>query len=108
MGEVAHNSAMWFLADFGVVGLLVFLAFTGWFFAAGWKAYRNAPASEKPLALALLAAHAAMFGLAMGIEAFYQRQWWVVFGLIGAAYCLTQRPAVRARIEAEVSQDVET
>ncbi len=108
MGEVAHNSAMWFLADFGVVGLLVFLAFAGWFFAAGWKAYRNAPASEKPLALALLAAHAAMFGLAMGIEAFYQRQWWVVFGLIGAAYCLTQRTAARARIETEVSQDVET
>ncbi len=108
MGEVAHNSAMWFLADFGIVGLTALLAFLGWFFAAAWTAYRNAPEREKPVALALLAAHAAMFGLAMGIEAFYQRQWWVVFGLIASAYSLSLRSAGRTPIEAEVSPDVET
>ena len=42
-GEVAHNSAMWFLADFGIVGLAVLLGFLGWFFARGWFAYRFAP-----------------------------------------------------------------
>jgi O-antigen ligase len=88
-GEIAHNSAMWFLADFGIVGLAVFLGFLGWFFTKGWFAYRFAPAREQPLVLALLLAHAAMFGLAMGIEAFYQRHWWLVLGLIASSYALT-------------------
>jgi putative inorganic carbon (HCO3(-)) transporter len=90
-GEIAHNSAMWFLADFGVVGLAVFLGFLGWFFAKGWFAYRFAPSREQPVVLALLLAHTAMLGLAMGIEAFYQRHWWVVFGLIAASYSLAVR-----------------
>ena len=45
-GEIAHNSAMWFLADFGIVGLVVLLGFLGWFFAKCWTAYRLAPAAE--------------------------------------------------------------
>jgi O-antigen ligase len=90
-GEIAHNSAMWFLADFGIVGLLVFLGFMGWFFLHGWSAYRNAPPREQPLALALLLAQTAMFGLAMGIEAFYQRHWWLVMGLIASVYSLSLR-----------------
>jgi hypothetical protein len=87
-GEIAHNSAMWFLADFGIAGFAVLLGFLGWFFVKGWFAYRFAPARERPVALALLLAHTAMFGLAMGIEAFYQRHWWLVFGLIVSGYSL--------------------
>lgn len=90
-GEIAHNSAMWFLADFGAVGLLVFLGFVAWFFVKGWMAYRFAPEKEQPLVLGLLAGHAAMFGLAMGIEAFYQRHWWLVFALIASSYTLARR-----------------
>jgi hypothetical protein len=90
-GEIAHNSAMWFLADFGIIGLFIFLGFLGWFFAKGWFAYRFAPAREQPVALALLLAHTAMFGLAMGIEAFYQRHWWLIFGLIASGYLLALR-----------------
>jgi putative inorganic carbon (HCO3(-)) transporter len=88
-GEIAHNSAMWFLADFGIVGLAVFLGFIGWFVVKGWYAYRFAPAMAQPLVLALLLAHTAMFGLAMGIEAFYQRHWWLVLGLIASSYSMT-------------------
>jgi putative inorganic carbon (HCO3(-)) transporter len=88
-GEIAHNSAMWFLADFGIVGLTVLLGFLGWFFAKAWFAYRFAPAREQSLVLAILLAHTAMFGLAMGIEAFYQRHWWLVLGLIASSYSLT-------------------
>jgi putative inorganic carbon (HCO3(-)) transporter len=43
--------------------------------------------------LALLLAHAAMLGVAMGIEAFYQRHWWLVFSLIASSYSLTLRTA---------------
>jgi hypothetical protein len=90
-GEIAHNTAMWFLADFGIVGLTVFLGFLGYFFLKGWFAYRFAPAREQPIALALLLAHTAMVGLAMGIEAFYQRHWWMVMGLIASGYSLAVR-----------------
>jgi O-antigen ligase len=101
-GEVAHNSAMWFLADFGLIGLAVLLGFIGWFFSKAWFAYRLAPEREKPLALALLLAHAAMLGLAMGIEAFYQRHWWLVFGLIASSYRMTLRTAGHFNANAEV------
>jgi putative inorganic carbon (HCO3(-)) transporter len=96
-GEIAHNSAMWFLADFGIVGLTVLLGFVGWFFVKGWSAYRAAPVREQPLMLALLLAHAGLFGLAMGIEAFYQRHWWLVFGLIACGYNMTRSGVSRRR-----------
>lgn len=88
VGEVAHNSAMWFLADFGIAGLGVYLAFLAWFFRRAWATYRLAPFSEQPVALSFLLAHAAMVGVAMGIEAFYQRHWWLVLAFIGSAYSL--------------------
>ncbi len=98
-GEVAHNSAMWFLADFGIAGLTVLMAFLAWFFTRAWLAYRLAPERERPLVLALLLSHAAMVGVAMGIEAFYQRHWWLVLGLIGSAYSLAVRPTRSLRCE---------
>jgi O-Antigen ligase len=107
-GEVAHNTAMWFLADFGILGLAALLGFIGWFFAVSWMAYQSAPEREKPIALAVLAAHSAMLGLAMGIEAFYQRHWWVIFALIASSYYLSLRPSAQARREAEVLVHVET
>ena len=88
-GEIAHNSAMWFLADFGIFGLIALLGFVGWFFMKGWFAYQHAPVREQSLVLSILLAHMAMFGLAMGIEAFYQRHWWLVMGLIASSYSLT-------------------
>ncbi len=90
-GEIAHNSAMWFLADFGILGLSVLLGFLGWFFVKAWRTYRLTSAKERPIALALLLGHTAMVGLAMGIEAFYQRHWWLVFGLIAASYSIVTR-----------------
>jgi O-antigen ligase len=88
--EIAHNTAMWFLADFGIIGLLALMTFVGWFFVRAWQTYRSAPPREQPIALAMLVAHAAMLGLAMGIEAFYQRAWWMILGLIAAGSCLTR------------------
>jgi hypothetical protein len=90
-GEIAHNSAMWFLADFGLPGLGVLLGFLMWFFFKARFAYRFAPCKEQPLVLASLLGHIAMLGLAMGIEAFYQRHWWLVLALIASSYSLTMR-----------------
>jgi len=90
-GTIVHNTAVWFLAEFGILGLIVLTGFLGSFFTMGWFAYRYAPPREKPLMLALLLGHAAMLALSMGIEAFYQRHWWLVFGLIGAGYSLARQ-----------------
>jgi len=87
-GEVAHNSALWFLADFGLAGLIIFTAFLLWFVKKAWLAYRLAPEADRPLALALLLAHTAMIGVAMGIEAFYQRHWWMILAMIASCYAL--------------------
>jgi O-antigen ligase len=106
VGEVAHNSAMWFLADFGIVGLAVLLGFLGWYFIKAWFGYRLAPQKEQPLVLALILAHAAMLGLAMGIEAFYQRHWWLIFALIASSYSLALRPMRHPSREAEVFSHV--
>jgi putative inorganic carbon (hco3(-)) transporter len=103
-GEIAHNTAMWFLADFGIFGLAVLLGFIGWFFVKGWSAYRFAPLTERPLVVAVLLAYTAMFGLAMGIEAFYQRHWWLVMALIASAYSLTLRERAKVLREAERCQ----
>jgi hypothetical protein len=43
-----------------------------------------------------------MLGLAMGIEAFYQRHWWLVFGLIASSFCMTLRPAGSQAAKPEV------
>jgi hypothetical protein len=51
--------------------------------------------------LALLLAHAAMLGVAMGIEAFYQRHWWLIFSLIASSYSLARRTAWYPHSEVE-------
>jgi hypothetical protein len=71
--------------------LCVLVGFLGWFFKRAWIAYKTAPETERPLALGLLLAHAALTGLAMGIEAFYQRHWWIVLALIASVYCRVVR-----------------
>jgi len=92
-GAIVHNTAVWFLAEFGIVGLVVLAGYLGSFFTMGWFAYRYAPPREKPLVLALLLSHTAMLSLSMGMEAFYERHWWLVLALLGAAYPLARHQA---------------
>jgi len=96
-GTYVHNTAVWFLADFGIVGLAALLGFLGWFLIASWSAYRHAPVDQKPVVLALMMGHALMLGLSMGIEAFYQRHWWLVLALIASSLAIAGRQA-RMRI----------
>ena len=92
-GTIVHNTTLWFLADFGIPGFAVLLGFLGWFLFAGWFAYGQAPLKDKPIVLALLMGHTVMLGLSMGIEAFYQRHWWVVFALIASCFAIGRRQA---------------
>jgi putative inorganic carbon (hco3(-)) transporter len=90
-GQMVHNSSVWFLTDFGLVGFTVFACFVGWFFLRSYHAYRLAPPAEKPIVLGIILALVAMAGLSMGIEAFYQRHWWLAFALAASTYSLSRQ-----------------
>jgi O-antigen ligase len=90
-GIIVHNSAMWFLVEFGVIGLLVFLGFMSSFIIKGVAAFQTAPSEHQSLIAGLIAAHLAMLGISLGIEATYQRHWWLVMSLLGASYTLAIR-----------------
>jgi O-antigen ligase len=85
---VVHNTALWFLSDFGGIGLVVFLGLIGTIAVRLVRTWRLAPAEFRALPLALLCAHIVMLGVSFGIEAFYQRHWWLVFAASGVAYAL--------------------
>ncbi|MFN7933210.1 MAG: O-antigen ligase family protein [Bryobacteraceae bacterium] len=89
---IVHNTALWFLAEFGVIGLFVLTGFLFWFFWKGAVAYRLAPEQEKPVLMALLLGHLAVCALSLGIEAFYMRPWWLIFALIASAYSIVVQP----------------
>ncbi|WP_139316851.1 MULTISPECIES: hypothetical protein [unclassified Pseudonocardia] len=90
-GIVVHNTALWFLSDLGMTGLAVFLALI---VSVALRLYSSVPVASvelRPILLALLCGHAVMVGVSLGIEAFYQRHWWVVFAAAGVATVLARR-----------------
>ncbi len=95
-GWIIHNTPLWIMAEMGLVGLIVFTGFAAWFIWAGVSAYRAAPADERPIVLGLVLAFTAMCVLSVGIEALYQRHWWLVMSLIAAAHVLAS-PGPEAR-----------
>lgn len=84
-GVIVHNTPVWFLADFGLVGLVVFLGLCAWVL---WRTLVLAPTARLHgrfgLVRGLALSHIAMAGLSIGIEAFYQRHWWLVMAAIAA------------------------
>jgi putative inorganic carbon (hco3(-)) transporter len=85
-GVIVHNTAVWFLTEMGIIGLVVFL---GFFLLhvrrATWLVTRG-PAVSWVVGAALLAAMLVGLGVSLGIEAFYQRYWWLAFAAATAAF----------------------
>lgn len=102
---IVHNSAMWFLAEFGFVGFVVFVGFMGWFCFKGIAAYRLATGGNRTLVAGLFASHLAMIGFSLGVEALYQRYWWFVMGLLASAYALSLRDATHVEEKSEVAPE---
>lgn len=86
---IIHNTPIWFLTEFGLLGLFVYGGFIIWFFIVGIRSYRAADSIHKPIIMALLLSHAAMIGLSMGIEALFQRYWWFMMAMNAACIRLT-------------------
>jgi len=95
-GLQVHNTLFWMLAEMGVVGAVVFVGFALTFVIRGWRAYRMTDEENKGVVAGLLIAHLAMLGLSLGIEALYQRSWWVVMALLNASWALVSIRGTRA------------
>ncbi len=86
---IVHNTPAWFLVEFGVVGFLMFSLFVA---DVSFRALRPSVLTDTDLSAGLLSAHLAMLACSLGIEAFYQRHWWLVVALSGAAYAMGRHP----------------
>jgi O-antigen ligase len=91
-----HNTFFWMLADMGLVGAVTYVGLVGTLAIRGYRALRAAEGEYRGLVMGLFVAHLAMIGLSLGIEALYQRPWWVVMALLNACWVLTVRSKARA------------
>ena len=84
-GMIVHNTPAWLLFEAGVVGLALYLAVVVHAVWQGTAAWREAAPADRAGLLGLLTGFAAMLGLSLGIEALYQRHWWVLFAWLEIA-----------------------
>jgi hypothetical protein len=94
--KIVHNTGIWLVVEMSLPGLLFFLAMV----AVPFQACLRMRTYDHELAMALLAAHMTMVIASAGIEALYQRSWWLIIGLTvlpTAAIRAEQTAAVMAR-----------
>lgn len=96
-GVIVHNTLIWFLVEFGLPGIVVIAGFLGSHILRGAAARQASPPAYRPLTTGLLATHIALIGLSIGIEALYQRHWWLIMSLLGSAYAIALRPTATDR-----------
>lgn len=75
--RIVHNTGVWLLVEMSLPGVLLFGAMIVVPFQACLRLRRH----DHELAMALLAAHMTMVVASVGIEALYQRSWWIIVGL---------------------------
>jgi hypothetical protein len=75
--QIVHNTAIWLLVEMSVVGIAYMAAMA----ALPMQVTLRMRAFDRQLALALLGSHVVMLVASIGIEALYQRQWWMIIGL---------------------------
>lgn len=95
---IIHNTSLWFLAEMGLVGFAALCWFLGSTAGKAVFCVRNGGTQIRTIAIALLCAHAGMFVLSMGIEAFYQRHWWFVMSMIAALATILDRNRARLSV----------
>jgi putative inorganic carbon (HCO3(-)) transporter len=82
---------MWMLSEFGLVGVTIYGGFMLWFIVRGREALRLGDPASQPLILALISAHVGMLGVSAGIEALYQRHWWLVMAMLASSWVLARK-----------------
>jgi len=76
-GRIVHNTGIWLVVEMSLPGLLLFVTLV----VVPFRACLRMRSYDHELALALLAAHMTMVVASVGIEALYQRGWWLIIGL---------------------------
>lgn len=87
-GWIIHDTTVWMLTEFGVLGFLVYAGLVLWYFYVAFVAHSRGSPPQRAVILGLVCAHVCMLGVSLGIEAFYQRHWWFVMALLASSYAL--------------------
>lgn len=74
---IVHNTALGLLIEMSVIGLLFFFILA----IVPMQEALRIRTFDRDLALAIIGGHAVMVVTSGGIEAMYQRQWWLIIGL---------------------------
>lgn len=83
---IVHNTVLWLAAELGVVGLVLLVGLMGFVIKQLWYVYSHTSGTQQAIVTALALAHLAMMGFSIGVEAFYQRHWWLALSLISVLY----------------------
>ena len=75
--RIVHNTAVWLVVEMSLPGLVFFLAMA----AVPFQACLRLRHHDLQLAIALIGAHTTMVVASAGIEALYQRSWWIIIGI---------------------------
>lgn len=92
--EVIHNTYLWILTEMGIVGFVVFTAFFVAILRTLWR--RRRADGDPRFAIAALAMMLVFAGVAMGMEAMYQRHLWFILGL-ALALPMAAQPRAQAK-----------
>jgi O-antigen ligase len=78
---IIHNTGLWFFVEMSLVGVAFLLLIA----IVPFRAALRLRWVDPTMGSALLGAHVVMLVASAGIEALYQRPWWIVIGLIAGA-----------------------
>lgn len=87
-GVIVHNTSLFVLTELGPLGVFAIGGLLLSTVLKGLWSLPRAPSAMQPHVAGLLAGFAAMVGVSVGIEALYQRTWWLVIAALGAAAAL--------------------
>jgi O-antigen ligase len=94
--HVVHNSYLELLAELGVVGLALFVAFVAGALTLGWRAVRaftrSGDTDLELIGRGLLVALAGMLAASVFLSAEYEKQLWLLLGFAIALTTLTRAP----------------
>ena len=90
-GEIVHNTPILLLVETSLIGL----SFFGALVALPIRAALRLRRFDNELGLGLLGGHVVMVIAALGIDALYQRHWWLLIGLCAFEVPVAGRPALQ-------------
>jgi len=90
-GLIVHSTPAWLLAETGLVGFALFALVVICGYVESRRARGVADPDSRLLLAGISASLVGWLGFMVGIEAFYQRHYWWLMGILGAAYVLSRK-----------------